>query len=69
MASMSEDLFHTSSTSITDKKRTTIITDPAWSNKTIKHGGEREREGEERLFISSRIQGSMRNGGVYWDFR
>ena len=60
---------HTSSTSITDKKRTTILTDPAWSNKTIQHGGEREREGEERLIISSRIQGSMRNDGVYWDFR
>ena len=43
MASMSEDLSHTSSTSITDKKRTTILSNPAWSNKTIKHGGERER--------------------------
>ena len=52
MASMSEDLFHTSSTSITDKKRTTIPTNPAWSNKTIKHGGEREREKERRDFSS-----------------
>ena len=31
-----------------DKKRTTILTNPAWSNKTIKHGGEREREKERR---------------------
>ena len=44
MASMSEDLFHTSSTSITDKKRTTIPTNPAWSNKSIKKGKEREKE-------------------------
>ena len=44
-----------------DKKRTTILTNPAWSNKTIKHGGEREseeREREKERRDSSSVHGS-----------